>query len=111
MPRRAMVPAGKEVGKVEEENAGKCWEESHDEVEMDGQLPPRYPYSEPQQDCLFCHGEDKKVLKKFYNQLDTDSENEISPTEAEKTQGPGKLTDPENEEPQDTEEQGLKGLH
>ena len=78
---------------------------------MDGELPPRYPYSETWQYCLFDHGEDKKVLKKFSYPLDTYSEDKISPTEAEKTQGPGKLTDPENEEPQDTEEQGLKGLH
>ena len=39
-------PSRKRSREELEENAGECWEESHDEVEMDGELPPGYPYSE-----------------------------------------------------------------
>ena len=77
---------------------------------MDGELPPGYPYSETWRYCLFRQGEDKEFLKKYYEQLDTDSEDEISPTEAEKSQGPGKSTDYKDEEPRETEEQGWKGV-
>ena len=103
-------PSRKRSREELEENAGECWDESHDEVEMDGELPPGYPYSETWRYCLFRHGEDKEVLKKHYEQLDTESEDEISPTEAEKSQGPGKSTDYKDEEPRETEEQGWKGV-
>merc|ERR1711954_632573 len=73
-------------------------------------LPPGYPYSETWRYCLFRHGEDKVVLEMFYRQVDTDSEDELSPAEAKKTKEPGKYKDSKKEEPQETREQGLKGI-
>ena len=56
---------------LEGEDAGKCWDESHDEVEMDREHPTGYPYLETWPYCLFFNGEDEDVLEKLYRKLDT----------------------------------------